>query len=509
MTINPVQNAEMQRMQRNLTQTQKKTTSNTQEGVLVNNFIMEDDNFSKVNNSLLIPSNSTLPAQLNEPAAPTKNSIVPVSIISTAVMLAVTGLTFLAKRNAKANLNVAPIKKLPSLTRNCAVNEETHQAIYQMVQCPNQKTIFAGIGMLSASAMAFTGKMFFDGYKDVWIKRKEADIQKDLQENLISIETQSFAGKIQINRNLLAEKSKEFNKIIYGKDSKKNVQMNRAQKQTFQGTSQPPKTSENDKQSKNRLGTLKSKVFNEGTKNLLIGAATVLGIGALGFVSIKNMGKCKKHLDEYISITKDAINDIAKNSTPKNQQNEQNALEKMFQSIEAEPQYIKDTIDKLNWDKAAKNTFGEKVLAESTKSTTKANSALGGDGTPKPSFYSHVNDFRAFMYNWLLDTSNTQFKNLFLGITGVTGVSYGGKVAGEAIKDVKVKKENAQTELNLQRRLVSTELRNFKTKKEAAIQPLCDEFHVNAKNNMPKEELKIMADNILLEIKNGPPFVYA
>ena len=142
-------------------------------------------------------------------------------------------------------------------------------------------------------------------------------------------------------------------------------------------------------------------------------------------------------------------------------------------------------------------------------STTKVNEAMGGNGSPKPTFYSHVDDYRAFLYNWLLDTSNPQFKQLFFGITGVTALSYGGKLVGDAIKDVQVKKINAQTELELQQRLVSTELRNFKSKKDAAIQPLVDEFYKQVDSGKSKQELKTMAENILFEIKNGAPFVYS
>ena len=98
---------------------------------------------------------------------------------------------------------------------------------------------------------------------------------------------------------------------------------------------------------------------------------------------------------------------------------------------------------------------------------------------------------------------------LFFAITGVSGASYVGGVAGEAIKDVQVKKYNAKTELDLQRRLVSTELKNFKSNKDSAIQPLCDEFFAQKRKGKPVSELKVMADNILLEIKNGPPFVYS
>ena len=99
---------------------------------------------------------------------------------------------------------------------------------------------------------------------------------------------------------------------------------------------------------------------------------------------------------------------------------------------------------------------------------------------------------------------------LFGGITGITAIGYGGKLAGEALKEVQVKKINAQTELDLQKRLVSTELRNFKAKKDSAINPLVKEFYKQVDSGKrTKDELKTMAENILFEIKNGPPFVYS
>ena len=108
-----------------------------------------------------------------------------------------------------------------------------------------------------------------------------------------------------------------------------------------------------------------------------------------------------------------------------------------------------------------------------------------------------------------MNPKNPQFKNLFLGITGISALAYSGKTASEAIKDVQVKKYSAEVELDLQKRLVATELRNFKAKKEAAIEPLCEEFFAQKNRGKSPEELKIIADNILFEIKNGPPFVYS
>ena len=61
----------------------------------------------------------------------------------------------------------------------------------------------------------------------------------------------------------------------------------------------------------------------------------------------------------------------------------------------------------------------------------------------------------------------------------------------------------------MQKRLVSTELRNFKSKKDAAIFPLVKEFYKQVDGGRSKEELKNTAENILSEIKNGPPYVFS
>jgi hypothetical protein len=183
----------------------------------------------------------------------------------------------------------------------------------------------------------------------------------------------------------------------------------------------------------------------------------------------------------------------------------------MFVSTDATEDFVREQIGLLKWGSPEdKEAFIQKILKKIRTSTTKVNPNIGGDGTPKPAFNSFVDDYRAFFYNWLLDTANPQFKHLFLGITGITAISYGGTLAGEAIKEVQVKKINAETELDLQKRLVSTELRNFKSKKDAAIQPLVEEFYKQVDSGQKsKAELKAMAENVLFEIKNGPPFVYS
>lgn len=52
--------------------------------------------------------------------------------------------------------------------RNVAINDEATQALYRIVECPSKKTILAGTGVFTLTAMAFMGKTFFDGFRDVW-----------------------------------------------------------------------------------------------------------------------------------------------------------------------------------------------------------------------------------------------------------------------------------------------------------------------------------------------------
>ncbi len=495
MNVNQFRDGETLRQNRNLTPLQRRTNAYTKEGVIVNSFYKDPSRQSDLQDAcdtLIISDDTRLPKKLLETESETGKSLLPISGIAVGVMGVIALLTAFVRRNAKINLTIPNVKKLPDTTRNVALNQETHQALYQMIKAPNQKTILAGIGVLTLTAMAFMGKTFFDGFKDVWVKRREADIEKNLQENLIEVETQSFAGKMQIMRSMLAKHALEFKKYIC--DDNCNMLPNFGRNK-FSQVSFKAKSKYDDK--KNTLGYA------------ALGLGTFASIIALGFISLKNLTRGKMHLDKYVKDTKGVITDIITKSTNETKDFDKNVLRQLFRAIDADAGDIKAYTKDLKWDKEEVNNFEKEVITEIQTSTTKVNAAMGGDGTPKPSFYSHVDDYRAFFYNWLLDTSNPQFKQLFFGITGLTAVSYGGKLVGDAIKEVQVKKINAQTELELQQRLVSTELRNFKSKKDAAIQPLVDEFYRQVEAGKSKDELKTMAENILFEIKNGAPFVYS
>ena len=495
MQVSTFHDNETLRQQKNLTRAQRKTNLDTKEGVLVNTFIKDNQppyniSLNDTMDTLIISKNLKMPEKLYEKESKKEKSLIPISGICLGVMSAITGITGFIRYSSKANLNIDALKRVPPTVRNVAINDEITQALYRIVECPTKKTILAGTGVFALTAMAFMGKTFFDGFRDVWVKKKEADIQKNLQEKLIDIETQSFSGKIQITRSMLSKRAIELSRYL-----KYEPKLNNTHDETFKALLFKGNPKNNNNKDNNNM------------YYILMGLGTLTGIVGLGFLALKNLTKSKGDLNKFIKDINIEITQIVNNSTPTTKKQDMANLESLFKSIEPTREEIEKHLSKLNWDD--KEEFINKLTTHFKKSTVDANPYCGGGSIPKPTFYSHVDDYRAFLYNYLLDTDNKQFKALFLGTTGLAAIGYGGKLIGEAIKDVQVKKINADTEAELQQRLVSTELKNFKSKKDAAIQPLMDEFYKQAQNGKPKEELKIMADNILFEIKNGPPFVYS
>ena len=495
---------ESQRIKRNLTQTQKKVADSVKEGVLVNSNLPLSESY----NSLLIADTVELPDKLYEKNTKKEKGLLPIAGATVGFMAVLTGITGLIKKSSKDAIDVDLAKKLPSLTRNVCINKEMDQAIYRLVANPNKKTAMAAAGLGVLSSMAFMGKTFCEGFRDVWVKKKEADIQKDLQENLIAVETQSFSGKMQIIRSMLADKAKEFNGALTPENQNSSKNSFNSHQISFRG--------DKPEEKKEKNGFLKNLGY------LALGAASSLAIVGLGYASMKNLrasnNEMKRGVDKVKGIISEIADNVGKRSPEQMGEEGYNLANKMdkekisnlFVDIQADSDFVASTAERMKWNNdEEKQKFIADNIFNINKSTERANSALGGSGQDRNTFYSHVSDYKAFFYNWLIDSKNEQFKNLFYGITGATATAYLGELSIGAIKDVQVKKYNAETELNLQKRLVSTELRNFKSKKDSSIQPLCDEFYRQKKNGKSNEELKVVADGILNEIKNGAPYVYS
>ena len=486
------QDLESTRHQKNMTKTQKRNDYFVKEGVIINSYV-KDPNLSldETYDSLVISKNQiALPKRLKEKENNSINPIYPICGATIGVMGLLGGFTAMVKKFSKGKLESSKEYLLPGITRNHCINDEVHQSIFSMIQSPNRKTILASLGVITLGAMAFMGKIFIDGFKEVWVKKQEADIQKNLQENLIAVETQSFSGKLQIIRSMLSSKAKMFTDEL-----------------SFKGGRKFDKNSNDNS----------SLMFGVGFLTL----ASILG---LGYFAAKNIRKSDEFIKNGIKNTKkgiDIVIDEFNSGKPLNNLEGHKGeilsgdkaykllLENMLESIYARPEEIEAYIKKLKLPKSEKEEFIKHLKETMNQATEKVNPMMGGSGRNKITYFSHVNDYLSFFYDWLMNPKNPQFKNLFFGIAGISALAYGGKAAAEAVKEVQVKKYSADIELNLQNRLVATELRNFKAKKDSAIEPLCQEFMLQKAQGKSPEELKVIADNILFEIKNGPPFVYS
>ena len=496
------QDLESTRQQKNMTNTQKKNNYFVKEGVIVNSFV-KDPNLSldETYDSLVISKNQiALPQKLEEKENRSINPIYPICAITTGVMGLFAGFTAMMKKFSRGKLESSKEYLLPGITRNHCINDEIHQSIFSMIQSPNRKTILASLGVITLGAMAFMGKIFIDGFKEVWVKGQEANIQKNLQENLIAVETQSFSGKLQIIRSMLSSKAKMFTDEL--------------------SVSPPPHTPS----LKGRGNNHEQHPANNSTNIFMLGGITLLSILGLGYFASHNIRKSDEFIRNGIKNTQkgiDLIIDEFNSGKPLNNLEGHNGeklsgkeaykllIENMLESVYAKPEEIEKVVNKLNMPQAEKEEYIKHLKETMNQATEKVNPMMGGSGRNKITYFSHVNDYLSFFYDWLMNPKNPQFKNLFFGIAGISALAYGGKTTADAVKEVQVKKYSADIELNLQRRLVATELRNFKAKKDSAIEPLCKEFLIQKKNGKSPKELKVMADNILFEIKNGPPFVYS
>ncbi len=485
---------ESKRLQRNMTDTQKRNSNYVKEGKLVNAFI-KDPNLSldeTLDTLVISQSEVELPKKLNEIETSKDKSIYYLAGLSIGVMSILGGFTLLMKNFSKERLNTTKEFLLPGITRNHCINNEIHQSIFSMIQSPNRKTILSAIGVIVLGSMAFLAKTFIDGFRDVWIKQKEADIQKKLQENLIEVERQSFSGKIEIIRSILSNKAKIFSENLQPafKKNKKEVSENK----------------------------------NSNIPFALAGILSLSSILSLGYFSMRNIRKSEEFIKQGLKNTREGLEKVIQefnNKQPINDIECHNGqilkgkdaykyiIENMLEGIFAKPNEIEDFVNKMNLEPTEKKDFINHLKSAMNQATEKVNSAIGGSGRNKITYFSHVNDYLSFFYDWLMNPKNPQFKNLFIGISGISALAYCGKTTSEAVKDIQVKKYSADIELDLQKRLVATELRNFKAKKDSAIEPLCEEFFIQKEKGKSPEELKIMADNILFEIKNGPPFVYS
>lgn len=516
--IKPYQDLETQKQYRNHTQTQKKNISELKEGVVVNNLIKDRDVFStsltadidNMYDNLVIPDKTIKPSTFDnrdfkqQKEKSLQHSLTPLLVTTVGVFALLAGSMFGLRKAAEIKKNLKPWQTLQEVTKHVSVNDEPHLAMLLMIRDPNYRNVMGALGVFVLSSIGFVAKNFVDGVKEIWVRKKQADVQRNLQEQLIEVETKSFSGKMQILRNMLAEKAKELNSVLH----KNNVGNENTTFKKFISF----------KNSQNAISNAASD--NEKRNNLLAAAGVGLSaaiVAVLGVLSMKNLSKAAKTCEDIAATTlKEFGGNFSKIENPS-----QNVLEKLKNRIvslnlnkKELDEFFADLTNLPAGEYTAFNgetykNYKDYVVREVEKLTDEGAEAIAGKPSNKPVLFSYTGDLCSHLYNMIVNPHSPLLKMVFGGMAAVTTVGYVGAKTVEAVKEAEVIKENAKTELELQKRLVSVELKNFETKKRSVIEPLMDEFRVQAMNGKDKTELKTRAENILYEIKNGPPFVYS
>ena len=505
-SISQQKDIETYRSKLSKTNTQKRSIDTVKEGFLINNFVKDtiSNNRLDLEGDFIIPQKMPVNKDFSDKRPPikkviddiTSNALTPICLTALAVLGGVAAASKILKSTTSLNLKVSKLDRLPDLPRNMNLNSESDFVTYMAIQNPNTKTILGAFATISFAGMVFVMKNFVDGFKEIWVKKREANIQRNLQNSLIEVETKSFAGKNNIIRNLMREKADEMQKIADANLPETSLP-HKVFKSflSFRGKKSQPQNSQSQ---------MPSWLYP------VIGIGTVVLGGFLAKKTFSNIKSIGKEISLYNSKIHENIDRMINNTSPEVLNQEKNLLLDMFSLLNFKPEYVREKLTKAGLKSDEINDFIQK-LEKKYRVFVDAPEALGGKQGIQ--YYSYIDDVQGHLYNWIMNKNNGVVgkftRNLFVALATVAGLGYTGKTAVEAVKEVQVKKINAQTDLNLQKELVDVELRNFEAKKRSNINVLMDEFKKTAQKTTEKEKLQKMATEILYEIKNGAPFVYS
>lgn len=475
----------------------KVKTDNTVKGIILNNYIKKQDSdfdfsdFDDVAQDLLIPEKAVDTENENKEQKSSFDAVKaakPIAITAACALGAMGLVSLCTNKYSKALANETGFLNPGDLARNINIKEEPHFAMYRFLRDPNGRNAlgFMGVGLMSGVTLVL--KSLVDGFKDIWIKKQNCDIEYELQENLIQTETDSFSGKMNYVNSLLKESKQYFSNVLSKKQSDPTA---------FTGSDNEVKKADDNKKSKDKQ------------KNVLLGflgIAAVLGISAMIF---KNYNKTIKNLNTFTRKMSDKeirINLENAVELPEKQKAIKTVCD-ILKTVNAKEETMKTHLTKI------KGITEEEIQAaikdiKASQIYAQAPEALGGV-SEKIQYYCYIDENRGHLYNWILNPENKFNKYLFLSFCAISSLGYVSSSAADALKTVAVNRENSKSELALRKRLVEVEVNNFKAKKKSAIEPLMEDFRYKCAQGKTKEELRQTAENILREIKNGPPYVYS
>ncbi len=491
----------------------KPEINNTLKGVLLNNYIRpeQDENyisFDNIKDSLLINNSDSYysvkqdmkPKDESESSFDVKKALKPLIIGTSVVIAGMLAVSSVLKHASTAVTKAPSFEQLPDLAVNMNIREEPQFALYRAIRDPNSRNILGALGVFAMSGITIAFKNFVEGTKEIWLKKQSADIEKTLQRNLIAVETNAFSGKLKVINQMLDKNVKYFDGIINKTKSAVKKSDIFAPFVTFKGKEEETQETGN-----------KKKPFNidKNWKYIAITLGVLAGAVIAGKLTINNLRKTAKITNDFANNfaekTIDSINNMSKNAD----KNDLPKITELLKAICAKPEYVREIGSKYNLNETEIQNIINSV--EQSKKMIFADAPMALGGIPKKiQYYCYIDEDKGHLYNWILNPKNKVTKYIFLSFASTSVGGYLFKEVMDAAKNATVLRENAKTDLDLKKQLVDVEVANFKSKKESAIQPLIDNFTKQANDGKKsKEELKELADNILTEIKTGPPYVYA
>ncbi len=478
-------------------------SDDTIKGVLLNRYIQnrstsQDKDIAAFSNSLLIPESTPKNKEEidKQNSFNYKKALKPVLITTGVALGAFLGTSLILSKYSN-KLATESLEIPYDVGINFNIKEEPHFAFYRALIKPTKNNIFGFIGLCMFSGLTLTAKNFVDGSNDIWVKKQEFNTKHDYMKNMIAIDKDKFAGKLNIVNTMLKDTSDYFNGFFTkNQKGEKNVFGNFL---NFKGKNKNQDDKEDNKSKK------------ENIKNYAAFAGILASIFGIGFLMYKNYSKTLSNLQEYTKKCDhvNILNDIKDAKIMYRDGRESEAteiLKNILKSTNTNKQTIIDTVKEIEIPNDVLDEIENSVT--NSKMFAKPLEYLSGQ-SGLTNYYGYFNEERGLLYNWILHPENPFNKYLFLGFAIISSLGYVAKKAADSVKKVVVNQENKKAELDLEKKLIAVEIENFKAKKESAINPLIENFNLQAQNGKTEKELKEMAQNILTEIKTGPPYVYS
>jgi hypothetical protein len=452
----------------------------TEEGVVVNTLIKDGCD----NNEDVYVKQTPLPQDMftKQEKIGNKwlnNPIMPILAAPIVVMGIGVGLSAFYKKSMTSKYQLDKKMQLPGGGRVITINNDVALSLLSMVQDPSKETFHAAAIVIASAATAFIMKNTVDGVREVMVKKQAADIKRDKDEQLIDIETRSFAGKNQIIRSMISQKSTELS----------NYEL---------ANSPDPETDISFAQLKHKVGFKSGyNSNNKDNSDNQNNTARMLGYALIGAASLVASVICAKSILKNIRHVDDSIKEKAKEAAHGFVADVENLKTK---------EKLENELKNAKISEQAKDFVRKKW--DSIHDPSKIDAPPKETNGIKTAFASFVPaDSTSFIYTHLIHPNN-QTATL-AGVMCTAGAAgYLGQAAVKGVKDVQVEKANAKTEVELHDRLVQVELKNFYAKKNSYIKPIMDDTKEKLRNTPSKEERRKIKAAALAEIKNGPPYVY-